>query len=825
MEKDGTMSPKDDELVKKAKVFEELEWDESDDDDFDEEELQRRQESRAFWTRDQGRQQTPAQEQVQSPKTKTGGQKRKALPQQATPKERAPASAPATPRPSSRPDHTIKDMSAAIGAWKDKFPDVGQRARASTDVPAVDETTIPDTVRPAARARTVRRSDSTPVVSISRERGMEEGLGDAQDTPLHDDPARRPGRPAKRRKTDTSVPTLPDPGRPLFRGLSFYYIPADDVSPTRKFKITKAKEKGASWTKWPKFATHFIVEKHIRYDEIEKLIPTEAEAPIIVNEDYPIDCMIFKVILDPTQRKYNLKGQPDKAEVAAPAPPPPPQASPGESSSARSLQLKPPQRDPRRWDYVAPGATPDKTSRESSQASRIADTPVPTDSRTPALDLEQAVAPPHQEGEADKQQKATTTDLKDELSDFITLMQEYKDIPLDADEEDEAKSTAGSDTWSNSGSDEERKKAKKSGHKKKTNLAENFACNRAGPEDARSDNPNARTIEVLQKMATYYDRVNDHWRTTAYRKAIYTLKRQSVKITTEEEALKLPSIGQRLAQKIEEIVTTDKLKRLEYAEMEPLDEVLQLFIGIYGVGTTQAQQWVSQGFRTLDDLKAKAKLTTNQLIGIDHYEDLNTKIPRKEVEALGVVVKKAAARIDPAVELIIGGSYRRGAESSGDIDFIVTKSNTESSLDLRPFLDQLVKQLENEKFLVARLASAQAGSDGSKWHGCCVLPKIKGHNQEDYKPTWRRIDFLVVPASEMGAALIYFTGNDIFNRSMRLLASRKGMRLNQRGLYRDVMLGPGRAKLSEGELVEGKDERKIFDILGVTWREPHERWC
>ena len=46
----------------------------------------------------------------------------------------------------------------------------------------------------------------------------------------------------------------------------------------------------------------------------------------------------------------------------------------------------------------------------------------------------------------------------------------------------------------------------------------------------------------------------------------------------------------------------------------------------------------------------------------------------------------------------------------------------------------------------------------------------------------------------MGVALLYFTGNDIFNRNMRLLASKKGMRLNQHMLFKDVMRGPGRTK-------------------------------
>lgn len=65
----------------------------------------------------------------------------------------------------------------------------------------------------------------------------------------------------------------------------------------------------------------------------------------------------------------------------------------------------------------------------------------------------------------------------------------------------------------------------------------------------------------------------------------------------------------------------------------------------------------------------------------------------------------------------------------------------------------------------------------------------------------------MVPCDERGAALLYFTGNDIFNRSMRLLASKKGYGLNQRGLFKDVMRGPRREKLTEGTKVEGRDEK------------------
>jgi DNA polymerase lambda/DNA polymerase IV len=430
-------------------------------------------------------------------------------------------------------------------------------------------------------------------------------------------------------------------------------------------------------------------------------------------------------------------------------------------------------------------------------------------------------------------------------------MQQYKHLPLDPEEEDDLQSVSDaqeatvSDSDAEEGSEGERarKRATTKGRlasRKEITFEERFACNRAGTKDKFGDvdNPNAKTIEILQSMFDYYTRINDNWRTLAYRKAIATLRRQTVKITTEEEAYRLPNIGRRLAAKIEEIACTNKLRRLQYANDEPLDQVLETFLKIYDVGTSRANKWIAQGFRTLDDLLQKAKdLTANQRIGIEHYDDLNTRIPRAEVTALFAYVQKHAAQLDASVELLVGGSYRRGADSSGDIDIIVTKQGTSSSAELVPFLEELIALLTRRGFIVATLAALHAhrpGKDGqgSKWHGCCVLPREQLHNNNDddngserSRQIWRRIDFLLVPESEYGAALIYFTGNDIFNRSLRLLASKKGMRLNQRGLYKEVMRGKNRVKVTQGELVEGRVERRIFELLGVKWREPWERWC
>lgn len=353
-----------------------------------------------------------------------------------------------------------------------------------------------------------------------------------------------------------------------------------------------------------------------------------------------------------------------------------------------------------------------------------------------------------------------------------------------------------------------------------------FACMQKHEQSSDAKCPNSRTIEVLQQMLGYYEKTADHWRVIAYRKAISALRRQSKRVVTRKQAREIPGIGPRLADKIEEIVFTNRLRRLENASSGPEDLALQEFLGVYGAGISQASQWVARGYRTLDDLKTKATLTKQQRIGVDHYTDFQQRIPRQEVEAHGAIVRHAVQRADPSMQAIIGGSYRRGASSSGDIDILITKPDATIEHIRTVMMDVVVPDLFQQGFLQASLAaSSSSRADGSKWHGASALPHSTTNTSTTSSSVWRRIDLLFVPGVEIGAALIYFTGNDIFNRSLRLLASKKGMRLNQRGLYQDVLRGEKRKKLTEGRLVEGHDERRIFEQLGVPWRPPEHRIC
>ncbi|ESZ92213.1 hypothetical protein SBOR_7400 [Sclerotinia borealis F-4128] len=615
----------------------------------------------------------------------------------------------------------------------------------------------------------------------------------------------------------------------VFEGLKFFFLPNDDKSPLRRARITKARERGATWVReLNELITHLIIDNSLTRKDVVtylKVLPPGAD---MVNNEWLLDCIEQKYLYDASGKKYLVK-DPDAVIEKEPVP-----DTSTSQQSAKSLQLKAPNNKPNKWEYVPPKQTPER-SQHSVPTVKAVPFPLVSGSEqqlqqkdsnsltNKSLQLlgEDSTSDPQQKdfgilNEAIELARATEGVLDHDKSDddLTSTFSEFDDTIDESDEEDRRRSPLKGPT-----------KKRRTIPTGKGSL-DNFQC-MTGGKASDGPNPNERTIEILSRMRDYYERIGDQWRTRSYLQACGQLKRQPTLIRTFEDAIVIPKIGQRIAKKIEEIVLTGRLRRLEHAEAEPDDKILKLFMGIYGVSFKLASKWISQGHRSFSDLTTHIRLTPSQTLGIEHYDDLQLRIPRDEVTALGAHITSTAASLDPEIEITIGGSYRRGAKTSGDIDIIISKPHTTSTTQLTPFLSSLVKALTTSHFLVAALAVPH-NNEGSKWHGCCVLPPSSPSPSSPHTspspPTWRRIDFLLVPASELGAALLYFTGDDIFNRSMRLLAGKKGMRLNQRGLYRDVMRERGsRKKVMEGTLVEGRDERAIFRILGIPWREPEER--
>ncbi|KAG0238541.1 hypothetical protein BGW42_004303 [Actinomortierella wolfii] len=342
---------------------------------------------------------------------------------------------------------------------------------------------------------------------------------------------------------------------------------------------------------------------------------------------------------------------------------------------------------------------------------------------------------------------------------------------------------------------------------------------------------NRRILEQLEQILHYYERTEqkgskDKWRVVGYRKAITAIRALDFELTSEEMAARIQGIGPRIAKKIGECISMGRISKLNYLGSEFSVEQLRvdnLFRNIYGVGAAQAELWYKQGLRTLDDVRQLSNLTQNQQVGLKHYEDLLKRIPRKEVEEIGEVVKKVALELHPDIECEVTGSYRRGAADCGDVDMVISRPGVDLGSETFPIMNHIIERLEEMGFLTDHLSLPVWTDDMQnqykhfKYMGICKLP---GPNR-----THHHIDILVVPARDRGSTLIYFTGNDVFNRSIRQLAFRRGMHLSDKGLWDRVIRGKNRNIIDRGIWVAGRTEKEVFDYLKIDWLEPYERNC
>jgi DNA polymerase/3'-5' exonuclease PolX len=92
-------------------------------------------------------------------------------------------------------------------------------------------------------------------------------------------------------------------------------------------------------------------------------------------------------------------------------------------------------------------------------------------------------------------------------------------------------------------------------------------------------------------------------------------------------------IGKSLIEKIDEILKTGRLKKLENYLKEPKINILISFCKIWGVGPSKALELYKKGFLSISQLRESGKdeLNNQQQIGLVYYEDLLQKIPREEV--------------------------------------------------------------------------------------------------------------------------------------------------------------------------------------------------
>jgi DNA polymerase/3'-5' exonuclease PolX len=193
-------------------------------------------------------------------------------------------------------------------------------------------------------------------------------------------------------------------------------------------------------------------------------------------------------------------------------------------------------------------------------------------------------------------------------------------------------------------------------------------------------------------------------------------------------------------------------------------------------------------------------------------EEFQQRIPREEVEAVERIIKDVAKKIDPKLLLVTCGSYRRGKKDSGDIDILITHKSHEK--DLQNVLGQLVGALTAISLVTDALTHSEAGSD--KWMGVCQLRKDLPH---------RRLDFQLIKRESWPFALLYFTGSEHFNRSMRHWAGKMGLSLSQHALVvrPSAKHVPSMYKMEGAVRLSCNDERDVFAALKLAYVPPNER--
>lgn len=327
---------------------------------------------------------------------------------------------------------------------------------------------------------------------------------------------------------------------------------------------------------------------------------------------------------------------------------------------------------------------------------------------------------------------------------------------------------------------------------------------------------NRSITEIFGKLINIYRALGDDRRSFSYYKAIPVVEKLPFKIESADQVKDLPGIGKSMQDHIQEIVTTGKLSKLEHFETDEKVRTISLFGEVWGIGPATALKFYEKGHRTLEDLKNEDSLTHSQKLGLKYFDDIKTRIPHHEVQEMELLLQKTGEEILPGVDILCGGSYRRGKASCGDLDIVITHPDGKSH---KGFLTRYMKRLKDMKFLREDLIFSTHSEEGTDsgvdtYFGLCTYPG---------RELRHRIDFKVYPRDIYAFGLVAWTGNDVLNRRLRLLAESKGYRLDDTGLFPATQASGGKRGARASASLRFDNEKEVFDFLGFPWLEPHER--
>jgi DNA polymerase (family 10) len=313
---------------------------------------------------------------------------------------------------------------------------------------------------------------------------------------------------------------------------------------------------------------------------------------------------------------------------------------------------------------------------------------------------------------------------------------------------------------------------------------------------------NSEVAKVFQDIADLLELKGENvFKIRAYQKAARAIEHHprelKAMIDEGEDFHSIPGVGEAIAKKTTELMTTGKLGYYESLKAEFPQGITNL-LAIPGIGPKTANKLSSElGISSADELERAIndgrvaqlfrlgeKTADNILHQIQALRRKDQRIPIGEALPVVEDVIVALRSISGVRNLAPAGSLRRFRETVGDIDLMGTADNPEDVIDAFVALPQV------------RQVLAQGSTKAS------VI--VSGGLQ---------VDLRMVEHDSFGSLLQYFTGNKQHNISLREKWHKQGLKLSEYGI----------TVIDTGKLEKFSTEEGFYHRLGLQYIPPELR--
>ena len=335
---------------------------------------------------------------------------------------------------------------------------------------------------------------------------------------------------------------------------------------------------------------------------------------------------------------------------------------------------------------------------------------------------------------------------------------------------------------------------------------------------------NATMARLLEQTADLMEIDGaDSFRVRSYRRAAEAVDATTVDLAAcsddTAKLLEIPGIGKSMAANLQAMERTGTMPLREELLAKYGVGILEL-MRLPGMGPkTVALFWSAAQINSIDGLAAAIdggklaelprmgqKALDKIKKGIEDYRRISGRFRIDQAEDAAQRLTAYLMKLEGIERVTPAGSLRRGRETAGDLDLLVTGAACDHPSKPTPGLPG-TPTCEPDK-------TGAAVEYVAAYPGIADLI-VKGENKVSFHlESGMQVDVRLLPSASYGAALQYFTGSKAHNVTLRQRALKMGYTLSEWSL----------AKLEdETQVVAAATEEEIYAALGMEWIPPELR--